>query len=105
MFTVVSFFLALKWSFNGEVLIHNNDIFYYSNVYLHYYYTLYYNGDLFYWKVSHVTYIKITLLKIARMLITMSQDMRFPKMRYVRPAKGQTRLRIRAVWSEPLLVA
>ena len=31
--------------------------------------------------------------------------MRFPTMWYVRPAKAQTSLRIRAVWSEPLLVA
>ena len=29
----------------------------------------------------------------------------FQKMWYVRPAKAQTRLRIRAVWSEPLIVA
>ena len=35
----------------------------------------------------------------------MSRDMRFPTMWYVRPAKAQTSLRIRAVWSEPLLVA
>ena len=35
----------------------------------------------------------------------MSQCMRFPIMWYVRPAKAQTSLRIRAVWSEPLLVA
>ena len=34
----------------------------------------------------------------------MSRDMRFQTMLYVRPAKAQTRLRIRAVWSEPLLV-
>ena len=31
--------------------------------------------------------------------------MRFSTMRYVRPAKPQISLRIRAVWSEPLLVA
>ena len=34
----------------------------------------------------------------------MSRDMRFPTIWYVRPAKAQTSLRIRAVWSEPLLV-
>ena len=34
-----------------------------------------------------------------------SRDMRFPKIWYVRPAKAQTSLRIRAVWSELLLVA
>ena len=35
----------------------------------------------------------------------MSQCMRFPTIWYVRPAKAQTSLRIRADWSEPLLVA
>ena len=35
----------------------------------------------------------------------MSQCMRFPAMWFVRPAKSQISLRIRAVWSEPLLVA
>ena len=35
----------------------------------------------------------------------LSRDMRFPTTWYVRPAKAQTSLRIRAVWSEPLLVA
>ena len=35
----------------------------------------------------------------------MSRDMRFPTMWYVQPAKAQTSQRIRAVWSEPLLVA
>ena len=35
----------------------------------------------------------------------LSQCMRFPTMCYVRPAKPQTSLRVRAVWSEPLLVA
>ena len=35
----------------------------------------------------------------------MSQCMRFPTMWCVRPAKPQISLRIRAVWSEPLLVA
>ena len=34
-----------------------------------------------------------------------SRDMGIPTMWYVRPAKPQTSLRIRAVWSEPLLVA
>ena len=35
----------------------------------------------------------------------MSRDMRFPKMWHVRPAKAEMSLRIRAVWSEHLLVA
>ena len=34
----------------------------------------------------------------------MSQCMRFPTIWYVRPAKPQIGLRMRAVWSEPLLV-
>ena len=38
-----------------------------------------------------------------RVKIHMSRDMRFPKMLYVRPAKAQTSLHIRAVWSEPFL--
>ena len=38
-------------------------------------------------------------------VIQMSRDMRFPTMWFVRPAKAQISLRIRAVWSEPLLVA
>ena len=39
------------------------------------------------------------------LFLHMSHDMRFPTMWYVRPAKAPTSLRIRAVWSEPLLVA
>ena len=35
----------------------------------------------------------------------MSQWMRFPTMWYVLPAKAQISLRIRTVWSEPLLIA
>ena len=35
----------------------------------------------------------------------MSRDMRFPTMWYVWPGKAQTSMRIRAVWSKPLLVA
>ena len=34
-----------------------------------------------------------------------SRNMRFPTMWYVRPAKPRISLRIRTVWSEPLLVA
>ena len=40
-----------------------------------------------------------------RIITKMSQCMRIPTMWYVRPAKPQISLRIRAVWSEPLLVA
>ena len=35
---------------------------------------------------------------------TLSRDVRFPTMWYVRPAMAQTSLRIGAVWSEPWLV-
>ena len=35
----------------------------------------------------------------------LSRDMRFPKTWYVRPARPKINLRIRAVLSEPLLVA
>ena len=35
----------------------------------------------------------------------LSRGMRFPTMWYVQTAKAQISLRIRAVWSEPLLVA
>ena len=38
-------------------------------------------------------------------LYHMSRNMRFPTMWYVPPAKPRISLRIRAVWSEPLLVA
>ena len=34
----------------------------------------------------------------------LSRDMIFPAMGYVRPAKAQTSLRIRADWPKPLLV-
>ena len=40
-----------------------------------------------------------------RTCLHVSRDMRFPTMWYVRSAKSQISLRIRAVWSEPLLVA
>ena len=39
------------------------------------------------------------------LLSVMIHVMRFPTMWYVRPDKAQISLRIRAVWSEPLLVA
>ena len=48
----------------------------------------------------HLVAINIRIVKSE-----MSQCMRFPTMWYVRPAKAQTSLHIRAVWSEPLLVA
>ena len=48
------------------------------------------------------------LLKCAELFYNktlLSHDMRFPTIWYVQPAKPQISLRIRAVWSEPLLVA
>ena len=44
-------------------------------------------------------------LKRIKYKVELSHDMRFPTMWYVWPAKAQTSMRIRAVWSEPLLVA
>ena len=37
-------------------------------------------------------------------IVHLSRDMRFSTKWYVRPTKAQTSLRIRACWSEPLLV-
>ena len=48
---------------------------------------------------------KLTDAKVIDCIWYMSRDMRFPTMWYVGPAKPQTSLHIRAVWSEPLLVA
>ena len=45
-----------------------------------------------------------TLYTLKSFNIKMSRNMRFPTMWYVRPAKAQTGLRIRAACSEPLLV-
>ena len=52
-----------------------------------------------------VALLDLLISSIFVMLNEMSQCMRFPTMLYVRPAKPQISLRIRAVWSEPLLVA
>ena len=49
------------------------------------------------WKRNHWNSEKV-------MTKTLSRDMRFPTMWYVRPAKAQINQRIRAVWSESLLV-
>ena len=40
-----------------------------------------------------------------KLIINLSHNMRFPTILYMRPAKPQISLRIRAVWSQPLLVA
>ena len=45
------------------------------------------------------------LLMVGNNCMHMGREMRFPTMWYVRPAKAQTSLRIRADLSEPLLVA
>ena len=44
------------------------------------------------------------LQRLISSVYPLSHNMRFPIMWYVRPAKAQTSRRIRAVWSEPLLV-
>ena len=64
--------------------------------------------------IANATGTKVSLAAAFRLNITkaflisywfdMSQCMRFPTMWYVRPAKPQTSLRVRAVWSEPLQV-
>ena len=63
----------------------------------------------FFWKSEIAcayksTLLQRTLLKSFLHIPYLSRDMRFPTMWYVRPAKPQTSLRIRAVWSESLLV-
>ena len=54
---------------------------------------------------SGMTNVKHHVWYLYRLKTNMSYDMRLPTMWYVRPAKPQISLRIRAVWSEPLLVA
>ena len=49
--------------------------------------------------------IQINIYNAFQLQFDMSRDMRNPTMCYVRPAKAQTSLRIRAVGSVPLLVA
>ena len=51
------------------------------------------------WTIAPYFALKLMFLR------QMSRDMRFPTVWYVRPAKPQISLCIRAVWSEPLLVA
>ena len=53
-----------------------------------------------FWKPEHQILHFLLYFQIHR-----SQCMRFPTIYYVRPAKPQISLRIRASWSEPLLVA
>ena len=53
---------------------------------------------------KHITYQRHGL-NFCKMQFNLSRDKRFPTMWFVRPAKPQISLRIRAVWSEPLLVA
>ena len=52
-----------------------------------------------------IAVLLLVSLKLNLSGYNLSQCMRFPTMWYVRPAKPQISLRIRAVWSEPLLVA
>ena len=53
--------------------------------------------------IRKTTFVPVAFLMV--LSIQLSLGMRFPTMWYVRPAKPQISLRIRAVWSEPLLVA
>ena len=55
--------------------------------------------------LDHPHALNINSLVGMRLNTHKSQCMRFPTMWYVRPAKPQISLRIRPVWSEPLLVA
>ena len=57
-----------------------------------------------YYDVLHRTWQFIKQWHIMLKYQNLSHCMRFPTMWYVRPAKPQISLRIRAVWSEPLLV-
>ena len=50
-------------------------------------------------------YLYQVCLSRQNLLIWLSRDMRFQTMWYARPAKAQTSMRIRKVWSEPLLAA
>ena len=59
------------------------------------------NWECLHFVTDHMDVIAYWNFQINRM----SHDMRFPTMWFVRPAKPQISLRIRAVWSEPLLVA
>ena len=58
-------------------------------------------------RLFHVIDILIgrTFIHVTLEVVKLSSNMIFPTMWYVRPAKAQTSLRIRAVWSEPLIVA
>ena len=58
------------------------------------------------WVLSHCgILLKQLIVSVITKLFHMSRVMRFPTMWYVRAAKAQTSLRIRAVWSDPLLDA
>ena len=54
---------------------------------------------------GHFTSTCCLSIMIVMIIINLSHDMGFPTMMHLRPAKAQTSQHIRAVWSEPLLVA
>ena len=54
---------------------------------------------------QNVTLLESTCRGSHGLKLQMSRNMKFPTMWYVRPARSQISMRIRAVWSEPLLFA
>ena len=56
-------------------------------------------------KDKHFSHYKTLIHMLLSSCFWLSRDMWFPTMWYMRPPKAQTSLRIRAVWSEPMLVA
>ena len=67
-------------------------------------FSLYFYFKLGPYRSTKCAYWVYVLLHLQRIMY-LSRNMRFPTIWYVRPAKPQISLRIRAVWSEPLLVA
>ena len=70
-----------------KIQVHNRDVFFF----------IFHNQILF-------MGIRRTI-SLKRLVWARKYDIRFPTMWYVRPANAQTSLRLRVVWSEPLLVA
>ena len=67
-------------------------------------------NDYFQFFLSYMIYVclrnwNVSVTRFFNALKQMSRNMGFPTMWYVRPAKAQTSLRIRTIWSEPLQVA
>ena len=58
-----------------------------------------------FWTFTHKMSQNLSSIAVVNHALPLSYGMRFPTLWYVRPAKAQTSLYIRTVWSEPLLVA